>query len=537
MHEYLATEIHLLREAEQTGMLKHGHEPEIESLIERVAFLTAQIRKKIDDDFPEICESLLWQLWPQMLRPFPSATIIQFKPRIGQLQKTYQVPANTLLLSPPVGDNKQICKFRIYSPVNVNPLQINSVDVADAHRGGTLIKLNFQTEHDIPVNELDLSNLSLYLHANPALALVLHFALTGQVRKVEISFPDNPNHQTITIGEQKCIKPGHLSPNNEFNLLHEYFLFREKYLFISINGLEKITWPEDCGQFKLEIHTNFVLSNNYLISKENFLLHCVPAINLFAAASEPITLDHKRREYPLIADIENPDNMLIYSVDNVTGINQITGERFYYQPVYKNNDNGNYYSISRRGNAVYLSISDNDTAQKSLSCEITACNGHYPQCYLQENQITIPTTGFTNCLQFKNITRPTPLYLPPARDKYHRSLLAHLSLNYQSLNNIGTLKYFLSMHNWSKRDDNQKCIDSIHAIEITAINEVHKGALLHGLKFSLKIHESGFSSLADIHLFGLVIHHLFILHTNINYFTVTKICAHPSNQEFIWTTA
>src|SRR5215470_3233388 len=46
-------------------------DPHVERLIEAFAYLTARIRFKLDDDFPEITESLLNVLYPALPGPHP----------------------------------------------------------------------------------------------------------------------------------------------------------------------------------------------------------------------------------------------------------------------------------------------------------------------------------------------------------------------------------------------------------------------------------------------------------------------------------
>ena len=47
-------------------------DPHVSRLIEAVAFLTARVRHKIEDDFPELTDALLGVLYPHYLRPRPS---------------------------------------------------------------------------------------------------------------------------------------------------------------------------------------------------------------------------------------------------------------------------------------------------------------------------------------------------------------------------------------------------------------------------------------------------------------------------------
>lgn len=564
MREYFEAEMRLLREAaeefadkypEQASMLNlhamQDRDPYIERLLEGIAFLTAQIRQKIDDDIPEISESLLLQFWPHLLRPFPSMTIVQFNARLGQLQQTHEIIEGTELRSQMVGekDNKQVCKFRTCYSVKVNPLHISDVCIIEAKTGGSLIELQFQVDAGITAGSLDLNNLRLFLHADSVLALVLYFALVGHAELVEVSFPEYPTFPNIVLGDQECICPCNLCVEDcltpktgrsfyGFHLLHEYFLFREKYFFIIIQGLQNIKWPDHCQQFTVVIHSKSLLQKDYQISRETFRLHCTPAINLFETTSEPIELTHKRYEYPIIVNADNLEANMLYSVNNVCGTNKISGQRNVYFPMHSfrhKKDNSCYYHVIRRGGRVYLAINSNKNfSLEYLSCAVSACNGHYPRNYLQENQINIPSSGFPDYIQIKNITRPTTVYTFPRQNDYRWMLISHLSLNYSSLTDLKTLQQLLSNYDWSRRPENQKRISGIYDIDVATVDKIHKGALMQGIKFTLKIHENNFTSLADVYLFGLVLHHFFSMYASINFFVITRIICDPSNKEFVW---
>ena len=53
-------------------------DPHVERMIEAFSFLAARVHLKIDDEFPEITESLLAILYPHYLRPIPSMSIAEF---------------------------------------------------------------------------------------------------------------------------------------------------------------------------------------------------------------------------------------------------------------------------------------------------------------------------------------------------------------------------------------------------------------------------------------------------------------------------
>ena len=80
-------------------LASESSDPDVERLLEGFAFLTARLREKIEDDFPELTCSLLALLWPNYLRPVPSMTMMRFDPIENRLNGREIVPKNTLLIS------------------------------------------------------------------------------------------------------------------------------------------------------------------------------------------------------------------------------------------------------------------------------------------------------------------------------------------------------------------------------------------------------------------------------------------------------
>ena len=83
-------------------------DPHVERLIEAFALLCGRIQHKLDDEFPEITESLLDVLYPHYLRPVPSQGIVQFQlDRSQSAAACTRVPAGTAIHSKP--DNGMDC--------------------------------------------------------------------------------------------------------------------------------------------------------------------------------------------------------------------------------------------------------------------------------------------------------------------------------------------------------------------------------------------------------------------------------------------
>jgi len=102
-------------------------DPHVERLSEAAAFLSSRVHLKIDDEFPEVTESLLNVLYPNFLAPVPSLSVIQFSldPERANLQTGQTIPRDSMLYSNPVDGSP--CRFRTRYPVTLWPLELTSV--------------------------------------------------------------------------------------------------------------------------------------------------------------------------------------------------------------------------------------------------------------------------------------------------------------------------------------------------------------------------------------------------------------------------
>ena len=69
-----------------------GADPDVERLLEGFAFLTARLRQKLDDDFPEILHDLVEIFWPHYLRPIPSMAVVRFEALPSAAKERRDVP-------------------------------------------------------------------------------------------------------------------------------------------------------------------------------------------------------------------------------------------------------------------------------------------------------------------------------------------------------------------------------------------------------------------------------------------------------------
>jgi type VI secretion system protein ImpG len=79
-------------------------DPHVERLLEGFALLAGRLQHKIDDEFPELTDSLLSILYPHYLAHIPSLAILQFPldPARGQLPDGFRIEKGSRLHTQPV---------------------------------------------------------------------------------------------------------------------------------------------------------------------------------------------------------------------------------------------------------------------------------------------------------------------------------------------------------------------------------------------------------------------------------------------------
>ena len=203
---YYESEMRYLREAgkefakihpDRAGQLNldrvGDRDPYVERLFEGFAFLTGRLRQKIDDDLPELTESLVSLLWPHYLRLIPSLSIIELTPNYSTLSRLEVIPKGLQVQTEPLGPTGTKCPFRTTQPVTLQPVKINQVRLGVHQDGRSIINIRLGFGELIDFEQVDLSKLRLYLNADAPIASALHHALTHQVSAIQLRYSNQPN--------------------------------------------------------------------------------------------------------------------------------------------------------------------------------------------------------------------------------------------------------------------------------------------------------------------------------------------------------
>ncbi|TVP74201.1 MAG: type VI secretion system baseplate subunit TssF [Gemmatimonadales bacterium] len=548
-------------------------DPHVERLLEGVAFLAARIHLKVDDDLPEVSESLLQVLFPHHVRPMPAATIVQLllDPDQGGAEEGVPVPRGTRLLSRPVGGVP--CRFRTCYDTVLWPVDVEGVELVSPHelevplRGGEaagmVLRVRLRARSDEGFPGLALSSLRFHLPGESGLSGALLEVLLNEARTLVLRSPDGPPSGAVRLDARRVVRPVGFEPDQTLlpsprrsllphAFLQDYFAFPEKFNFVDVSGLDRL---DEVGA-REEAELLFLLPEPRNIPRlerlasalgpDSLRTGCTPVINLFESTSEPILLNQRRHEYPVVADARRRDTTGVWSVDEVRAVRPDSERPIRLRPFYSL-DHGEspdtetvYWQEKRRlddlkgdgRTEVSLSLVDLDARfvhpdQDSLTARITCFNEDLPSRISignrAEGDFELQSGGGVH--RTVGLMKPSPVRQPSLGKARLWRLISQLSLNYTSLVDGGGegLRELLRLHNPPGNRTMERQIEGVRSVRGTACHsriETEQGlAFARGQRIEIEFDEEGFAG-GSAFLLAQVLEHFMGRFVSLNSFTI-----------------
>jgi len=530
-------------------------DPDVERILEGVAFLTGLLREKLDDDFPEITHELMQIIWPHYLRPMPACTILAFSPKAA-LKNPVTVPAGTSIASVPV-DGTQ-CLFQTCYPVSVHPIKLVKTAFHQPPGAPDVIELSFQLQ-GMKCSDWHPQNLSFHLGGDSLVATELFYLLQRHLSHIAINAEDGrtcrleADHlQSMGFSSQDAMIPYPAQSFPGYRILQEYFLLPEKFLFFKLTGWEHWLQRGESETFTVRFELRESPKTFSKLKNNNFVLSATPAINLFPMQGKPIRLDHRQTEFPIQPDTSRAEHYQVYSVTEVTGIIHGTAEQRSYSPFDLYNPEPKdtpIYHINRKRSPVrdglssYITVDYPDRNSlprvETLSIELMCTNGPLTES-LQIGDIRLPTANTPEFVDCTNVLIPRPGGPPPVGQNLLWRFLSHLSLNYLSLTRTENFKALLELYLFPDNRDqkaylaNRKRLDGLERIVSKPANMLVSGIMMRGQEIRLVLRQDHFTGLGDVFLFSSVVNAFLGNYASINAFTRFTVEDSLSGEDFQW---
>ncbi|GAA5217844.1 type VI secretion system baseplate subunit TssF [Corallincola platygyrae] len=544
-----------------------AEDPHVSRLLEGFALLTAQIRQRLDEGYPELANGLLGQLMPDFHAPIPSMSVVELTTKnLTDSPLNLTRGAEVKMTAPGYKE----CRFRTCYDTQVYPLILDKAQFINApfkfdcgpftNKTRSILRLSLRAKYDnVSLSTMSINTLRLFLNGIPQLtyplAKLLHQGALGAaiVCKAngheKVKYLQKRHITVVGFKDEEQLIPYSKQSFSAFRLLAEHFTFPQKFLFFDIEEMNPDWWGDgsNCDLvFFFEQPENTLAQQ---LSRDNVRLGCVPVVNLYDTVLEPIEYSEAKYEYQLKASYEDQDISEVVKVNRVTA-HGYSGQKqpiyaFYQENILPETDDAeraiSYWRLRREfsqwaggytepGMESYLSIVGNaasplNNTHKVIEVEALCCNRNLPsrlpfgadspRCRISERADVIEKV---TCL-----VAPTATYRKMPNEDDDWQLVQHLSLNDFSGNNgAELLQTVLRLYDYTEAAENRTLIKAITGVTVkpTTARVLTQGraAICSGSDVEVEMMDDELFG-SQIFLFGTVLSNFFSQFAHINSFT------------------
>jgi len=539
-------------------MLEPGkcEDPNTERLLEGFALLAGRIHKKIEDDFPEIAESLLGIIFPHYTRPIPSMSVVEFQTSKSQVPpEGRRIEKGTILYSKPVNDMP--CRFSTCYPVTLRPIEVMSATLQEPKhavpRAIQALAVRIKARDGVTFSQAAMEELTFFLNGPGQQVFPLYELLGNDVVQIICEFRNRQGKTEFMALGADSLAPLGFTPDQTmmpypersfsgYGLLLEYFTFPEKFLFFSLTGLDRLKERNPGDLIEIWFYLDKPAKANTLINAGNFRIHAAPVINLYQRVAEPIWIDQTKNEYQVVPDVRRPLGAEVFDIDSVDVFSDGTAGEVDLHPFYsirhhlEGDGEGRkaFWRMERRpsgkkgddGTEVYLSFTDwalkpvdpgVDTVTVKATCTNRDLPGRLPFGDLEgdfEMELSAPVERIA-CL-----VKPTPTRRPALGAALQWRLISHLALNYLSVSEGGedAVRELLKLYDFDDSPATRQQISGIVSLKSGYVTKRIGQSFCRGLQVTIEFDEDKYVG-SGLYLFASVLERFLAQYVSINSFS------------------
>ncbi|KIC47728.1 type VI secretion system baseplate subunit TssF [Tateyamaria sp. ANG-S1] len=574
-------------------------DPYVERLLEGSAFLSARVQLELELQYPALTSHLLEIVYPHYLCPTPSMMVAAFEPDMenASLEDGYVIPRHSELRSTLTDDDTTPCVFRTSADVIMWPITISEAEYIDgrgelvaagvsrdtAARAG--IRLRLKRHGDLPIAELSMDRLVLFLDAQSGKNWALHELLCTQVSGVVGRSTDRradwvadlPNGDVVPRGydPDEALLPTPQRSFDGYRLLQEYFAMPQRFHFVELTGLSMALARAKGSDVDIYILLNEGDSDVAPgVTPEAFTLNAVPAINLFHKRCDRVQVSPASVDHHVVADRTAPLDFEIFALESVEGISADGEKDVDFRPFYSEDDltpsgdeHHSYFTQVRKmrqrsererlkgvrtsylGSELFVSLVDSAKAPYSakldqLAVQAMVTNRDLPLLLStgSKNVFHLPSGG--PVASVSTPVSPTRPRQSLAQGDTAWRLVSHLSLNYISIAEEGSesgdsaaLRELIGIYAPAGDKVLKKQLEGLVSVSSRPIvrrmaDEILSTAV-RGMEISVTFDESFFEG-TSAYALGAVLERFFRKYVSINSFTETALVTQQRGEITRW---
>lgn len=573
-------------------------DPYVERLLEGFAFLAARVQLKLDSEFSQFTQSLLETVYPHYLAPTPSMAVVQFQPNIADsgLAAGFTIDRGETLTAVTSREAWTACQYTTAHAVTLWPVKVTEAQYYARELGSlnlppsdtpvrSAIRLRLETGEGMTFADLAMDELTLYLRGAEDFPVRIYEQLVGHALRVFAgpgerppSWPDAMPTTCLEragFSDDEALLPVGARSFQGYRLLHEYFAFPQRFLFLRLKGLGPAV--RRCTGRRLDLVVTMDREDAELegrLDASHFALHCTPAINLFRKRTDRVHLGPQFSEFHVVPDRTRPLDFEIYQVLRVTGHGVKAGEEQPFRPFYAASglgadaaEGGAYFTVNRTprlmsgqekqrgrrstyaGSEVYLSLVDAKAAPfrgdlRELAVEALCTNRDLPlQMAVGRGATDFTLSASAPVQAVRCVAGPTPPRLSRAERDTSWRLISHLTLNYLSLvdgengRGAAALQDMLKLYGDANDPQVRKQIEGVLGVSsepvVRRVGAQGPIAFARGLAVTLTLDEAAFEG-SGVFLLGAVMEMFFSKYVSVNSFTETIVRTRERGEIMRW---
>ncbi len=532
-------------------------DPHVERIIQGFAYTAARIRQKLEDDFPELTDTLLEALYPQYLAQIPSMSIMKIAPSSDMDEKKLIEQGFAIDTEPVRGDR---CRYQTTQDVMVAPISVAGAGLqkppfvappAPDLNARSCLSISLRKESaNTTLADLALDELVVFIRAPFAAATRLYEMVLNQTVGIAVAeHADDTkavrlplkNLEPVGFDESTAMLPFPKRSFPGFRLLTEFFALPEKFLFFKITGLKAALSRIESDRFQLYFYLSASADRlSQTVDSASFDIHCTPVINLFPQRAEPIHVDRTRHEYEIMPDARRNSTREVHSITDV----QISGEDgkrteiypFFGRKPSSTESKGTIFWLHNRiandeGTAFTSKVSLVDLAlnaatpdNHSVASVMTLCiNRGLPELlpYGGGQPFLQPADSEDQIGSLSLLLPPTPTTRFDSGEGSYWRLISHLSLNHLPLTGEDPelLRDMLRLYDFRQARETSILIDAITSVDSKRTTaRLRDGSIAKGVDITITFDDTTVDR-GLAYLFGVVLSNFLGLYASINTFS------------------